>query len=46
MFADKKNRKGQINFVLICNIGEMVLDVNATKKEIIYALDQGIHSLN
>ena len=46
MFADKKNRNTQINFVLIHNIGQMVLDVHATKDEIIYALKQAIDSLD
>jgi 3-dehydroquinate synthase len=45
MFADKKNRNGQINFVLIRDIGEMILDVNAIKKEVIYSLKQAIDSL-
>jgi 3-dehydroquinate synthase len=46
MFADKKNRNGQINFVLIRDIGEMVMDVNASKNEIIYAIENSIISLN
>ena len=45
MFADKKNSNGQINFVLISDIGEMVLNINATKKEVIYSLKQAIDSL-
>jgi 3-dehydroquinate synthase len=45
MFADKKNRNSQINFVLIRDIGEVVLDVQATKSEIVYALRYGIESL-
>jgi len=46
MFADKKNRNSQINFILIRDIGEIVLDVHATKEEIIYALRYGIDSLS
>ncbi len=46
MFADKKNRNSEINFVLIRRIGEMVLDVHASKNEIIYALRHGIESLS
>jgi 3-dehydroquinate synthase len=46
MFADKKNRDGQINFVLIRDIGEMILDVKATKSEVVYALNQAKDSLN
>ena len=45
MFADKKNRDSQINFVLIRDIGELVLDVRASKSEIVYALKQGIDLL-
>ena len=45
MFADKKNRNNQINFVLVRDIGEIVMDVHATKEEIIYALRYGIDSL-
>jgi 3-dehydroquinate synthetase len=46
MFADKKNRNGQINFVLILDIGEMILDVNAQKSEVVYVLRQAIDSLD
>ena len=46
MFADKKNRNSQINFVLIRDIGEMILDVSATKNEVIYALNHAIDSLD
>ena len=46
MFADKKNRNSQINFILIRDIGEMVLDVHATKEEIIYALNHAIDELD
>ena len=46
MFADKKNRNGQINFVLIRDIGELVLDVHASKREIFYALNNALSSLN
>ncbi len=46
MFADKKNRNNRINFVLIRDVGELVLDVNASKNEIIYALNRAIDSLD
>lgn len=46
MFADKKNRNNQINFVLIRDIGEIVLDVHAAKSEIVYALKQAIDALS
>ncbi len=40
MKTDKKNKKGEMNFVLIKNFGEMVIDVNAKKNDIQYALDR------
>jgi 3-dehydroquinate synthase len=40
MRTDKKNKKGVLNFVLIKDFGEMVIDVNAKKNDIIYALDE------
>lgn len=46
MFADKKNRSSKINFVLIRDIGEMVLDVNASKQDIIYAINNSIDNLD
>lgn len=46
MLVDKKNRNSKINFVLIQDFGKMILDVYADKKEILLALERGIHSLN
>jgi len=46
MFADKKNRNSQINFVLIRDIGELVVNVNAAKSEILYAIKHAIDSIN
>ncbi len=46
MFADKKNKNGQINFVLISDIGKILLDVHATKNEIVYSLKHGLNALN
>lgn len=40
MRTDKKNKKGKLNFVLIKDCGEMVIDVNAKKNDIKYALDR------
>jgi len=40
MRTDKKNRKGKLNFILIRDFGEMVIDVNAKKNDIKYALDR------
>lgn len=38
MILDKKNRDGEIRFVLIREFGEMVADITANKNEIIWAL--------
>ncbi len=46
MLADKKNRNNQINFVLLREIGELVLDVHASKAEIFYALKSALGLLN
>lgn len=46
MLLDKKNKRGAINFVLIKRVGEVILEVNASKSEIFYALNSGIKSLN
>lgn len=45
MFADKKNCDGEINFVLIHRIGEVVLDVHASKHEVIFAIGSAIKLL-
>jgi 3-dehydroquinate synthase len=42
MLRDKKNRDGKIKFVLLQDIGSILLDVEATDEEIIYALKNGI----
>ncbi|MDP2303525.1 MAG: 3-dehydroquinate synthase [Ignavibacteria bacterium] len=34
MLSDKKNRNGQIKFVLVKGVGEIVIDVEATKDEV------------
>ena len=34
MLLDKKNREGEIRFVLIKNFGELVVNIGADKKEI------------
>ncbi len=46
MFADKKNMDGKISFVLIKNIGEIVLDVHASKAEIFGAFNSAVETLN
>lgn len=40
MFKDKKNKKGQINFVLLKGIGETLINVNAKESDIIYAIEE------
>jgi 3-dehydroquinate synthase len=40
MKMDKKNKRGELNFVLLKNIGEILIDVNASKREIEYALER------
>jgi 3-dehydroquinate synthase len=40
MNADKKIKKGKLNFVLIKDIGEMLVDVNVKRSDIIFALDK------
>ena len=42
MQRDKKNRDGKIKFVLLQDVGTIVLDVEASHDEIIYALESGI----
>ena len=41
MRRDKKNRDGRIKFVLIKDIGEIIIDVDAEKKEIYSAIEKG-----
>ncbi len=40
MKSDKKNRDGQIKFVLLKNIGEILLDVNAKSSQIYSAINK------
>ena len=40
MAYDKKSSRGKTNFVLIKNFGEIVIDINANKKEIQWALNE------
>lgn len=40
MTYDKKSRGGETNFVLIKNFGEIVIDINADKNEIQWALNE------
>ena len=43
MQRDKKNRDGKIKFVLLKDIGNIVLDVEASGTNLKYALDNGIN---
>jgi 3-dehydroquinate synthase len=40
MLKDKKNRAGKIKFVLPHNIGELLVDVEADKDDVIYTLNE------
>ena len=42
MQRDKKNRDGKIKFVLIHDVGNLLLDVEASNEDIIYALENGL----
>jgi 3-dehydroquinate synthase len=46
MFTDKKNLDEKISLVLLKDIGELVLDVHASKAEIIWAINSAIENLN
>lgn len=40
MMGDKKSRSGKIKFVLVQDIGRILIDVEASKEDIFYALDR------
>jgi 3-dehydroquinate synthetase len=42
MFADKKIRNSEINFVLIRNVGEVILDIKAAKSEVLYSIKSAL----
>lgn len=42
MQRDKKNKDGKIKFVLIKDIGELLLDVEAEKDDVYFGLDKGL----
>lgn len=42
MQRDKKNKDGKINFVLLEDVGNILLEVEAPRDDIIYALENGI----
>jgi len=45
MKDDKKNRGGKINFVLISEIGSLLVDITASKDDIFYSFDKMIGSI-
>ncbi|MFO7446684.1 MAG: 3-dehydroquinate synthase [Ignavibacteriaceae bacterium] len=40
MHSDKKNREGKIKFVLVSDIGKLLVDLEADKKDVYYALNK------
>ncbi|MDA3861985.1 MAG: 3-dehydroquinate synthase [Melioribacteraceae bacterium] len=42
MQRDKKNRDGKIKFVLLKDIGNIMLDVEASREDVMYALENGL----
>ncbi len=42
MFADKKNRYGNIRFVLLKDVGKILVDVEAKKQDVTFAIEKGI----
>ncbi len=42
MQRDKKNKDGKIKFVLLQDVGNIILDVEAPHDDIVYALENGI----
>lgn len=45
MLSDKKNRDGKIKFVLLKNIGEILLDVEAEKSEVFNSFERMFRSI-
>jgi len=45
MLSDKKNRDGKIKFVLLRNLGEILLDVEAEKSEVFNAFERMFHTI-
>lgn len=46
MQRDKKNMDGKIKFVLLQDVGNIVLDIEASNEDIIFALENGIGVFN
>lgn len=45
MLSDKKNREGKIKFVLLKNLGEILLDIEAEKAEVFKSFDRMIRTI-
>jgi 3-dehydroquinate synthase len=45
MKGDKKNREGQIRFILLSGIGKVITDVGAKKEDILYSIEKTRKSL-
>ena len=46
MYSDKKNKEGRIMFVLVKDIGEIVIDIEADEEEIKYAITKTFELFN
>ncbi len=46
MFTDKKNRRGKIHFVLTKDIGKILVDIEAKRDDILFAIEKGIRHFN
>ena len=46
MLHDKKNREGKIKFVLVSGFGKIILDAEADKKAVAYAINEMKKSIN
>ncbi len=46
MFADKKNRANKIRFVLLEDIGKIILNIEAKKSDVMNSIKYGIHLFN
>jgi 3-dehydroquinate synthase len=46
MLSDKKNKEGRINFILIKDIGEILIEMEASREEIIYAVQKTFNLLS
>jgi len=40
MYGDKKNKKGEINFILLNDIGKVITDVTVNERDILYSIEK------